>query len=163
MSTNRRTVEAIYCDDLREEAGGKTTIVGWYPDSQVYLPEDGALHLSKLCILAIVRSSDERPIKKVQVELLADGKVIRSVELPPEALTEDGLPENGRFPIQVQMAMELPNMRADTPSKLWLRVSLGDEVIESNVFSIVGRIDATCVTKTDWTEAVPLEIKSNQI
>jgi DNA-binding transcriptional regulator YiaG len=41
-SLKHPNLQCIYCDDIRDEVGGKTTIVGWYVGVPVSLPEEGA-------------------------------------------------------------------------------------------------------------------------
>lgn len=108
---NTRSVNCIYCDDVRHEVSGKTTVVGMYPDGvPVQLPLQGSLVLPKLCLIANLRTPIEQPFQSLRCELRLDDEVIHGLDMPAEAFNTN-LPErkNQKW-FAAQLIMELGNI-----------------------------------------------------
>lgn len=131
-----RSLQCIYCDDVREELGGKTTIVGWYPANNVLLPTEGGLLLPGLCVLANIFTPLEQPFKSMKVELLQDDQVLQTIEPPAQALLE--MQEQAKQSpgpmeaLQIRVAIKLVNWSTDQPCRVHLRATLDDEVLYGN-------------------------------
>jgi hypothetical protein len=69
-----RFMFTTFCDDVRQEAGGKLSYMGIYA-ANLLVPAYPA-HLPKLCAVMTVRTSANRPPKSVVLKLLRDDEVI---------------------------------------------------------------------------------------
>lgn len=131
-----RSLQCIYCDDVREELGGKTTIVGWYPTNDVLLPTEGGLLLPALCVLANIFTPLDQPFKSMKVELMQDDQVLQTIEPPEQALLE--MQEQAKQSpgpleaLQIRVAIKLVNWHTDHPCRVHLRATLDDEVLYGN-------------------------------
>ncbi len=111
QTIDARSVSAIYCDDIRQEVGGKITVVGMYPQgSPVQFPAQGAVMLHKFCVIGHIRTPLDRPLKSLVCELRLDDEVLHHVELPPDALNEREPTRPGRKGFAAQLVMEFGNM-----------------------------------------------------
>ncbi len=71
MENGTRYVHALYCDDIREEVGGKYSLIGMY-GSDLVVQGSGALSLPKLCVVARVVTPIEQPFQALQVQVIRD-------------------------------------------------------------------------------------------
>jgi hypothetical protein len=136
----RTTLQCIYCDDIRDEVGGKSTIVGWYgSDAPVALPSEGALVISSLGIIGILNLPPDSKYKSMKVELLQNENVLQSVVMPEQTLNEIQLPVNQTpkplFGREVRVAIKMSNLQIAEPCVLRMRVIVDDEEIYSNGLS----------------------------
>ena len=79
-----RSVSVIYADDLREEVGGKISIIGVYPVKMVF-PSFPAV-LPKLAIFLTATCSVEAPFKKLEVQVHKGEELIFQKSLTDEEL-----------------------------------------------------------------------------
>lgn len=132
----RPSLQCIYCDDLRDEMGGKTTIVGWYGGESVPLPVDGLLSLPSLCVIGLLAMPMEPRFSSMKVELMQDDNVLQSASMPHHALSEmqegSSQPDPSSCGRQIRVAVKLNNMQISDPCILRLRVVLDDEAIYGN-------------------------------
>lgn len=85
-----RHVEVIFCDDIREEVGGKFSYMGIYTGDMIM----GGLPaiLPKLCIAANVVTPVDDPFERLQLNIYQDGieqPIITTGPLPPSPKTEN--------------------------------------------------------------------------
>src|SRR5690606_19978910 len=81
-----RSVSVIYADDLREEVGGKISIIGVYPAKMVF-PSFPAV-LPKLAIFLTATCSAEAPFKKLEVQVHKGEELIFQKSLTDEELQQ---------------------------------------------------------------------------
>lgn len=131
-----RNLQCIYCDDLRNEVDGKTTIVGWYPVEPVKLPAEGELLLPSLCVVGTLVVPLESKLTDMTIELLQDENVLNSVTVPSNVLHEtqqEGLQSPGPLrAMQLRIVLRLLNLRVPEPGMLRMRITVDDEVLEGN-------------------------------
>lgn len=130
------SLQCIYCDDIREEAGGKTTIVGWYGGDPIGLPVEGALLLPTLGIVGMLAMPLEPKYKSMKVELLQDQQVLQSVLMPEQALNEmqvEKVPTSApQFGRQIRIVIKVQNLPVAEPCTFRMRITAGDEEVYSN-------------------------------
>ncbi|MGZ7132609.1 MAG: hypothetical protein ACXVH6_04450 [Halobacteriota archaeon] len=88
MLVANRFLHSIYCDDVRNEVGGKTTLVGIY-DSQMNVSADKdqlPIAIPKLCIAVTAQTPKENPFRKLKFKLLRDGEVVQEITAGQELL-----------------------------------------------------------------------------
>ena len=79
-----RFMWTLFCDDVRQEAGGKLAYMGIY-GIDLLVPNYPA-HLLKLCAVMTVRTMATRPPKSVIFKLLRDEELIYEHAIDPTAL-----------------------------------------------------------------------------
>ena len=126
-----RQIQTIFCDDIRQEVGGKVTYVGVY-NWQMYLSSFPAT-LSKLCIAVRVVSPFEKPLKKLSLRILRDTEVLAEGELDQDQLSNiieasDGVPEDERKDrvALLQMFFVFSPFQIDEPCAIRVRADTDD-------------------------------------
>lgn len=79
-----RYVHVRYCDDIRQEVGGKQSLVGLYGgDLRVAAVPTT---LPQFCVIASVATPVSRPFERVRVELLLNDQVVAGLDVPDGVL-----------------------------------------------------------------------------
>lgn len=87
MTIVTRSLHCTFCDDVRNEVGNKTTLVGVYPYGlDVVSPNGEPVILPRLCAVMTAQTASERPFKSLTFRLLRDDEVMQDLVVPPEAL-----------------------------------------------------------------------------
>lgn len=94
MDTGTRYVHALYCDDIREEVGGKYSLIGMY-GSDLVIQSPGIVSLPKLCVVARVVTAIHHPFRELRVQVLRDAGDQQEEVISTGAIT---LPEVRDFP-----------------------------------------------------------------
>lgn len=130
---------AIYCDDIREEVGGKSTHVGVYHGS--LLVQSFPVTLPKLCVvLNVVLPADNLPDDlKMQVMLndsvLAEGEMTVTdlgavlAAIPADLAPSESSKESGWV---VAANFIFAPMQMEGPGVLRASVKAGDQVMKAN-------------------------------
>lgn len=127
------SLQCIYCDDIRDETNGKTTIVGWYGGEHVQLPLDGPLLLTSLCMVGLVAMPLTPSDTSFRLDLMQGTDVLQSVNIPPEAVEEMQTNSNGQsIGKQIRIAIKMANMTVSEPCILRLRIVVDKEEIYGN-------------------------------
>lgn len=130
------SLQCIYCDDIRDEMGGKTTIVGWYAGDRIGLPSEGALLIPTLGIVGVLAMPLEQKCKSIKVELLQDQNVLHSVVLPNQALNEMQVEEattsEPLFGREVRIVIKMNNLQVGEPCIFRMRIVMDDEEVYGN-------------------------------
>lgn len=130
------SLQCIYCDDIRDEANGKTTIVGWYGNEVISLPPEKPLVLSNLCVIGMVTMPLFSKFTSFKVELMQDENVVQSIIVPSEPVEAMQESDNGSsFPQigkQVRIAIKMLNMQISNPCILRLRIVLDGNEVSGN-------------------------------
>lgn len=79
-----RLLTAIYCDDIRQELGGKRSFMGCYEREMTV--RESPLVLPKFCIYATLHTPLGRPLKALTLRVLLDDEEIGRKEAPAEIL-----------------------------------------------------------------------------
>jgi hypothetical protein len=81
-----RFIHTLYCDDVRQEVGGKMTFVGAY-QTQMLADQPGPLFLPKLCIVLTAQTPHDQPFHKLKIKIYRDEDVLQEMDVPivPEA------------------------------------------------------------------------------
>lgn len=79
-----RFVTAIYCDDIREEVGGKRSFMGVYAGGLTV--QNAPVVLPRLCVIVILNTPMNRPFTKCVIRILRDDETMAEMQLESEAL-----------------------------------------------------------------------------
>jgi hypothetical protein len=136
-----KSIRAIYCDDVRQEVGGKVSLMGIY-NSDMILPSFPAI-LPKLCVqLTITLPYDQPPKKSVRVLLLNNADVLAEMSIDEESLANTPLPNADMESDSEDMALDmavgfmLSSLRFDAPTRLRVRAYIDGEELKANALRI---------------------------
>jgi len=137
---------SLYClfaDEIRREADGRDTILGWYPDNaKIALPTEGAALLPRLMVAAILVIPLAQEPGDMVFELVLNDTVLHSTNVPERQMDEAHLadqPAGLRAKI-LRMAVQSQNMLIGEPGNLRARITMGSQVLYSNSLQFT-RID----------------------
>lgn len=137
-----RFLSAIYCDDIREEIGGKRTLVGIYGDALI-VPQTPGL-IPKLGIIVTLYSDRSNPVSRCKIVVRNNDQDIGEMDLD---------------------AAELANVRSqlDAPeTSKWERLEVA--MLFSPVhISQPGAITVQAITESETLQALPLSIRTGPI
>ena len=84
-----RFLTAIFCDDIRQEVGGKLSFMGCY-QGELIVPM-APVALPKLCVFATIWTPKERPFKSLMLRIVQDDdKELARLEISEESFEEAG-------------------------------------------------------------------------
>lgn len=126
-----RFAHATYCDDVRQEIGGKTTFVGIY--NGVLGAVEFPCLLPKLCMIVQLTTPMEHEFQHVTITGKYAGEVIFSMDLPKEELEKvrvaaAAINEESKFSSLQLMAIMSP-FQIPAPGRLTLEVVADGEPI----------------------------------
>ncbi len=81
-----RFLSTTFCDDVRQEVGGKQSLIGVY-NSVMFVPQF-PVTLPKLWILAIYSTSYDEPPKSLKVRVLKNTEPLADLDATPEYLQQ---------------------------------------------------------------------------
>ncbi|BBI99197.1 hypothetical protein FGKAn22_08900 [Ferrigenium kumadai] len=81
-----RYLHTIYCDDIRLEVGNKQSLMGLYA-SDLFVHEFPAT-LPKLCIVVILVTPIDNPLRKLTVKVTKDGESLIEAPMTEEQLNQ---------------------------------------------------------------------------
>ncbi len=87
---HHRSLNTIFCDDIRMEVGNKTTLVGIY-NSVMIIENDLPYVLPKLCVSATVKAPKGMEFKELDFKLFKDNEEITGNKITAEDLEKQRL------------------------------------------------------------------------
>ncbi|QYF95588.1 hypothetical protein KY495_10800 [Massilia sp. PAMC28688] len=131
-----RFIHTLYCDDVRQEVGGKMTFVGAY-QSQMLAEQPGELTLPKLCIVLTAQTPHEQPFQKMLIKLFRDDEILQQMDVPVmEQLpvnVSDGRPAN--FDVR-GIIITLQGLKFEKSAVLRIQVETEAEVLSAPGFQV---------------------------
>lgn len=134
-----RFIHTLYCDDVRQEVGGKMTFVGAY-QNQMLAETPGELILPKLCIVLTAQTPHDQPFQRLRVKLFRDEVVLQDLEIPvldrlPNSAA-NGQPAN--FDV-LGVILTLQGMKFEENATLRVRVETETEELSAAGFQVILR------------------------
>lgn len=129
------SIQCIFCDDIREEAEGKTSIIGWFNGDPIQLPSEGPLVFPTLGIVALAAIPLEPKFQSVKVELVQNERVLHAINLPSDAVVQlqsDEADKEQAAGRQVRIAMKMVGITVAEPGLIGIRLYLDDLQLDSN-------------------------------
>lgn len=137
-----RYVHAIFCDDIRQEAGAKQTLVGIYRD-QLQLPAM-PLVLPRLCVVVDVVTPVTQPFEQLLIQATLGEQQIARAELAAGDLkslreTAARLRESSGPEARITFSANFvfSPLQIDQTTLLGVRVDTGAEELRANALRIV--------------------------
>lgn len=81
-----RQISTIFCDDIRQEVGGKLSLMGIY--SGVMFVHAFPIILPKLCVSITAITPSKKPFKKISFKVLKADDVLAENNIDPSQLIE---------------------------------------------------------------------------
>lgn len=130
------TLQCIYCDDIRDEVGGKTSIIGWYSGEPIAMPPEGFLLLPTFCLMGMLALPIDTQFKTLKLEMLQDEEVLHTVVIPEQAVkdlqTGEAHTATPLFGRQARFAIKMNNFAIVKPCIVRMRITLDDLVVNAN-------------------------------
>jgi len=79
MRMTHRHVHCMYCDDIREEVGGKSSLIGWHSGPLVEVRAAPPLFMPRIAVMTHILSPLDLPFRKLSLELRWRGNVLQRV------------------------------------------------------------------------------------
>jgi hypothetical protein len=137
---SRKSISAIYCDDIRAEVGGKQSYMGVY-GAELFLPVF-PFSLPKFCVLTNLMVPFDAPPKAVHIRLLNGDELLAEAKLDEDTLPIPPLPpaDLESDPIDRELVLHLmfsfAPLQIQAPTRLRLRATVDGEEIKGNALKI---------------------------
>jgi hypothetical protein len=128
-----RFAHAIYCDDVRLEAGNKQSLMGVYHSKM--LVQGFPYVAPKLCVAVWAITPPEKPFKALTLRLLFGDNVLVEHSLPIEYAADP----KAEDPMRIMTAfavLQIAPFKADAPNTLRLRVVTEEEELKAGGLDI---------------------------
>lgn len=131
-----RFIHTLYCDDVRQEVGGKMTFVGAY-QSQMLSEQPGDLMLPKLCIVLTAQTPHDQPFQKMLIKLFRDDEILQQMDVP--VLDQSPVNVSGGRPANFDVRgiiLTLQGLRFEKSAVLRIQVETESEVLSAPGFQV---------------------------
>jgi hypothetical protein len=98
-SSSTRTLTTLVCDDVREEVGHKSTLVGVYQGDLCV--SEAPTTLPKLCFFFRVLARSDRPMTRLVVRVLRDGKEYLTADFAEDSLPVPNPADESSYHVQI--------------------------------------------------------------
>lgn len=114
-----RFVHAVFCDDIRQEMGGKVSLMGCFQGDLLvpFLP----VALPKLCVFVTVSTPVKRPLTRLTIRIMQDDTELASLDVP-EGSTMAPIVEDGVTRILANAAMVFSPFAIPAPTSIRVAV-----------------------------------------
>ena len=126
----------IFCDDIRNEVDGKTSVIGWFADSTQIKMSSVPMMLSKFSMIGILTIPNEDQPSEMKIDLLKDEEVFQSISVPHDRLTDakresppNSSPLRG---VALRLAIQTLNLPIERPCTLRMRIRFDSTELYSN-------------------------------
>lgn len=133
-------VTAIYCDDIRQEIGGKQSLMGIY-NADLIVGEFPTT-LAKLCVQVTVRFPFGRSAENLTVKMLMDETELTKIDLPQgeirrmmESAPTSEVSSEDRF-VAAALAVQFSPLQLEKPSVLRARALVDGREVKANALRI---------------------------
>jgi len=117
-------LSTIYCDDVRQEVGGKLSLIGVY-NGVMYIPQF-PVTLPKLWIVATFVAPKDEPLKSLKFRVFKNNEPLADLDATPEHLQQLSkapepvvpMPDGSRSVISTQSQVCFAPLQLDAPCVL---------------------------------------------
>jgi hypothetical protein len=131
----------LYCDDVRLEADGRSSILGWHAQDVLAAPAGAfPLVLHSLAVVLLLRLPAGNPTPDLTLEMLVGDEVRYSVtasEQDLQAMLIDAQKASDAQGAQtIRVVMKFPNLKVPSPGPLCFVAKVGASEVRSNALHI---------------------------
>lgn len=131
-----RYVFCQYCDDIRDEVGGKVSLMGMYQGGMTITGPVPHI-LPKLVISASIATPVSTPFEDLRIEVVHGEHSIQTIDIPADDLKNGfAAHKDGSTMFALQMIMVLQPLVVPTSGKLFVRVHTNGTTLDSNPLHI---------------------------
>jgi hypothetical protein len=138
MMNNDRYAFCLYCDDVRQEVGGKMTLVGVYQGGiQINAPLP--VTIPQLHIVCNIRTPIDRPFKSLAFRLMFGDEEVAASTIPDdflEGLIHTSAPREESNSGIFNMQIGVQNILVTKPGKMVMLVTTEEGELRSNALEI---------------------------
>lgn len=133
-------VTAIYCDDIRQEMGGKHSFMGVY-NADLVVPEFPR-SLPKLCTHVTVRFPVGASINQLIIRVLMDDAALAEIALPDEELQKmieamvSSAAASSEKQLAVALAVQFAPLQLERPGVMRVRALIDDMEYKGNGLTV---------------------------
>ncbi|BDC37725.1 DUF6941 family protein [Paraburkholderia terrae] len=127
-----RLVNVIFADDIRQEVGGKISIMGIY-QTEMHLQAFPAV-LPKFCAHISVYSPIDHPFSKLLIEVKRNGETIGTAEVTEDQLLSHPVDPPDEYSTRrtFHALMTFAPLQIGEPGTIWVDVATESESLTSN-------------------------------
>ena len=126
----------LYCDDVRLESDGRSTLVGWYAQDALTHAGPFPITVLNLAVVSLLRIPSIETVQSLQLELWLGDELRYSLTPTAEdlqALWADALRAPGRTDaMTIRVVMKFPNLPIPKPGRLYFKAVLDGDLVVSN-------------------------------
>ena len=121
----------VFCDDIREETSGKTTVVGIYHG--VLLGSGFPLIMPKLCFQVAMRFPNDKSVENFEVQIYAPGDADENPSFKFPVPAKGSIPSDhskgseDNF-LEILLAIPISPFVLNAPGRIKVRVKLGGKI-----------------------------------
>ena len=159
MKNVDRFVHAVFCDDIRQEMGGKVSLMGCYQGDLFvpFLP----VALPKLCVFATISTPVGRPLKLLKVRVMQDETELVSLDVPADDMKQTILQaEDGVTRILANAVMVFSPFAVAAPTAIRVMVDTEEGEIIGPRLRIKTMPDQAVATPVEATNS---ELKASEV
>lgn len=131
----------IFCEDIRSEVDGKSSIVGWFSDGTQIMMGGNPMLLPKFSMVGILTVPKAKQPSELKLDLMKDEEVFQSISIPQDKMAEAKKASSANpTPMQavaLRLAIQTANFLIDRPCTLRMRVQFDDTELYSNGLQFV--------------------------
>ena len=132
---NKRQIYCLYCEDVRKEASGQSTLLGWFT-GPVTLKTYPSI-LQKLTVVVTIHSPATEPIQTASVFVTLGKTRIHEIHLPESELQKlheqiQNSPANEVRGMDIQVVVSFGPLIVDEPTNLRASALIDGELFEGN-------------------------------
>ena len=132
----------LFADEMRREADGRDTILGWYPDgAKIPMQAEDSTVLPRLLVVAVLMTPWQTASADLEFSLILNDNIIHSNMVPlqhfEEANTQASEAPGPLRAGMFRMAIQAQNLVIDQPGYLRVRVVMGELTLHSNSLEFV--------------------------
>lgn len=129
-----RFAHAIFCDDIRQELGGKFTFVGVYGDT-LLVPAFPAI-LPKLCVVVHMATPGTHPFKGLKLQVLMGDSILAEGAFDGVAATDELFEGGPEHVLRVSTHATFSPLKVDGPERIRVRILTEDGEIPAGSLQI---------------------------
>ena len=121
-----------FCDDIRQEAGNKYSLMGCYGNE--LLVEKLPVVLPKLCVQVRVITPIDKPFYKLIIRATMNNDIIAEMDVTPREITPH-IPSGIDSPVRTELSvmMTFSPLPIGEPSKLCIEAEVDNEILKGGI------------------------------
>lgn len=142
MSSNQsKHLYCMYADDVRQELGGKLTIVGLYQGGQITLHGSLPMHLPRLAIIANLFCPSSETVESIKIGIkLNDDLLLPELDVPAEVIAmiqERGKKDPESVGAGLQILQIIQPLEVKAAGEIRCYAMVDGEKVKGNILEVI--------------------------